>query len=84
MGQKLVHGPDPGPLHLIDGLDLDALAFRLCWSSCWTYLSFKSLAACFAEMAGWARAATFPALFFVFAPLGFSLGDGMIFPLFTK
>ena len=83
MGQKLVHGPDPGPLHLINGLDLDALAFRR-WSSCWTYLSFRSLAACFAEMAGCDRAAAFPALFFVFAPLGFSLGDGMIFPLFTK
>ncbi|RKI69310.1 hypothetical protein D7V91_05345 [bacterium 1xD42-67] len=32
-------------------------------------------------MAGCGRAAAFPALFFVFAPLGFSLGDGMIFPL---
>lgn len=29
MGQQLVHGPAPGPLHLIDGLDLGAAALRL-------------------------------------------------------
>ena len=33
-------------------------------------------------LAGCDRAAAFPALFLVFAPLGFSLGDGMIFPLY--
>ena len=29
MGQQLTHGPAPGPLHLIDGLDLGAAALRL-------------------------------------------------------
>ena len=29
MGQQLVHGPAPGPLHLIDGLGLGAAALRL-------------------------------------------------------
>ena len=29
MGQQFVHGPAPGPLHLIDGLGLGAAALRL-------------------------------------------------------
>ncbi len=29
MGQQLTHGPAPGPLHLIDGLNLGAAALRL-------------------------------------------------------
>ena len=74
MGQKLVHGPDPGPLHLIDGLDLDTLAFRLVLVKLLDVFILQELGRLLRGNGGLGPGGDFPGALFRFRPFGLFLG----------
>ena len=74
MGQQLVHGPAPGPLHLIDGLDLGAAALRLALVELLDVFILQELGRLLRGNSGLGPGGSFPGALFRFCPFGLFLG----------